>query len=182
MNEYEYAEKYLTEVKELLISKNKNYGNSALCPIKIFSTADSFEQIKVRIDDKLCRLANKAVITDTEDTLKDLIGYLFLLDMALSNRKSSSSFDKLLENTFNKFKEMMSKYNKEDYNNVYLRIAFPSLSSDNADMLMIIKISVMYHLTLITKDAYDDYWYRELLKDFILMDYYDKKLKGELNR
>ncbi len=46
------------EVAQMLIEKNISYGNSALDPIRIFSTADSTEQLKVRIDDKLNRVKN----------------------------------------------------------------------------------------------------------------------------
>jgi len=64
-------------VTELLISKNKKYGNSALEPRRIFSKASPIEQINVRIDDKLSRIANRQSDED-EDVEKDLIGYLVL--------------------------------------------------------------------------------------------------------
>ena len=68
-------------VKEMLIMKNKKYGNSALEPKRIFSNASAKEQILVRIDDKLSRIANQN-IDDDEDAVLDLIGYLVLLKMA----------------------------------------------------------------------------------------------------
>ncbi len=46
------------EIAHMLIEKNISYGNSALEPARIFSTADSTEQLKVRIDDKLNRVKN----------------------------------------------------------------------------------------------------------------------------
>jgi hypothetical protein len=64
----------------MLLDKNANYGDSALNPIRIFSKADTTEQIKVRIDDKLNRLMQGNDILETdEDVVKDLIGYLVLL-------------------------------------------------------------------------------------------------------
>jgi len=66
-------------VKELLLEKNREYGNSAIQPKRIFSRSSSVEQIKVRIDDKLSRLANREDKNILEDTEKDLIGYLILL-------------------------------------------------------------------------------------------------------
>ena len=63
--------------------KNKKYGNSALEPKRIFSNASAKEQILVRIDDKLSRIANQN-IDDDEDAVLDLIGYLVLLKMAQS--------------------------------------------------------------------------------------------------
>lgn len=75
-------EKKCNELKELLLQKNKDYGNSALEPIRIFSTADAVEQLKVRIDDKLSRLKNTATKNFKEDTAMDLAGYLILLMVA----------------------------------------------------------------------------------------------------
>lgn len=69
------------ELAEMLISKNKKYGNSALMPKRIFSKADVLEQIKVRIDDKLSRMSNQNEDED-EDVVGDLLGYLILLRIA----------------------------------------------------------------------------------------------------
>lgn len=70
-------------LKELLLRKNKDYGDSAINPLRIFSSADPVEQINVRIDDKLSRIANKAPKTSDEDTEWDLIGYLILKRVAV---------------------------------------------------------------------------------------------------
>lgn len=64
-------------VAEMLIKKNKAYGNSALDPVRIFSKASPEEQLRVRIDDKLSRLARGQAAG--EDVELDLIGYLILL-------------------------------------------------------------------------------------------------------
>ena len=64
-------------VAEMLIEKNKKYGNSAIQPKRIFSKASPVEQINVRIDDKLSRIANQQINED-EDAEFDLIGYLIL--------------------------------------------------------------------------------------------------------
>ena len=77
----------LVELEELLVSKNKKYGNSALEPKRIFSQADPVEQIKVRIDDKLSRMA--AGTNDNEDTIQDLMGYLVLLKIAQKHSKNN---------------------------------------------------------------------------------------------
>lgn len=69
--------KHCREIEEMLLEKNKSYGNSALEPIRIFSKATTMEQINVRIDDKLSRIA-KGNNYDNEDTELDLIGYLIL--------------------------------------------------------------------------------------------------------
>jgi len=79
---FEYLlDKELSNIRDLLITKNKSYGNSALEPINIFSKQGSQEQIKVRIDDKLNRL-KKGNGLFNEDTVLDLIGYLVLLRIA----------------------------------------------------------------------------------------------------
>lgn len=69
------------EVADLLITKNRKYGNSALEPVRLFSKADPVEAIKVRIDDKLSRLRNEQDDED-EDVVQDLMGYLVLLQVA----------------------------------------------------------------------------------------------------
>jgi hypothetical protein len=66
----------------LLINKNRQYGNSALNPLRVFSRAPSAEQILVRIDDKLSRIRTGAPSSDQEDTVQDLLGYLILLRLA----------------------------------------------------------------------------------------------------
>lgn len=72
-------------IKEMLLEKNRKYGDSALNPVRIFSKADAAEQIRVRIDDKLSRLQSGQVDED-EDVINDLIGYLILYKVALSNQ------------------------------------------------------------------------------------------------
>lgn len=72
------------EVKNMLLEKNRMYGNSAIKPLRIFSKADTVEQIKVRIDDKLNRLLS-GQMDENEDVVKDLIGYLILLLIAQEN-------------------------------------------------------------------------------------------------
>ncbi len=69
------------EIKEMLIAKNKSYGDSALNPVRIFSTSDSVEQLHVRIDDKLSRITRGGSYIGDND-IDDLIGYLILLKIA----------------------------------------------------------------------------------------------------
>jgi hypothetical protein len=69
------------EIKDMLIQKNLAYGDSALDPVRIFSKADSIEQILVRIDDKLSRFAKGKEYPGDND-IDDLIGYLVLLKIA----------------------------------------------------------------------------------------------------
>ena len=71
------------DVTDLLKSKNKAYGNTALNPPKIFSKLSSTEAICARLDDKLSRIQNKGINDETEDTIDDVIGYLLLLKMSM---------------------------------------------------------------------------------------------------
>lgn len=68
-------------LKALLVEKNLAYGNSALEPVRIFSKADSLEQLRVRADDKLSRIT-KGKQYQSEDHLLDLAGYLVLMMVA----------------------------------------------------------------------------------------------------
>ena len=73
----------IKDITNLLKSKNKAYGNSALKPAKIFSQLDATDSLCARIDDKLMRIKNRGITDATEDTVDDLIGYLLLLKMSM---------------------------------------------------------------------------------------------------
>lgn len=68
------------EIAAMLVAKNEAYGNSALEPLRVFSRASTTEQLKVRLDDKLSRLARGHAAG--EDVTLDLIGYGVLLRIA----------------------------------------------------------------------------------------------------
>lgn len=79
----EFADKVhsiLADLEKILVSKNESYGNSALEPVRIFSKVDDTEGIRVRIDDKLSRIAKGN--SYGEDAVTDLIGYLVLLKIS----------------------------------------------------------------------------------------------------
>lgn len=67
-------------LRDMLLAKNEAYGNSALEPLRVFSQASAEEQILVRIDDKLSRVARGSAAG--EDAILDLLGYLVLLRIA----------------------------------------------------------------------------------------------------
>ena len=80
------------DIKELLLYKNKQYGDSALNPSRIFSKASAVEQILVRIDDKLNRIKKGAgLVGEDEDVIQDLIGYLVLLKIGLKHQKTETN-------------------------------------------------------------------------------------------
>tara|TARA_R110002074_G_scaffold75100_6_gene171857 strand:- start:481 stop:750 length:270 start_codon:yes stop_codon:yes gene_type:complete len=76
----------MEEMTDFLISKNEQYGDSVMSPIRIFSDANTEAGLRIRIDDKLNRLlqGNDSMETD-EDVVKDLIGYLTLLLISMRN-------------------------------------------------------------------------------------------------
>jgi hypothetical protein len=79
------TENKITEVmrgiEEMLIAKNRAYGDSALEPVRVFSKTDTIEQLYVRIDDKLSRV-QRGHEYPGDDTIFDLVGYLVLLLIA----------------------------------------------------------------------------------------------------
>ena len=73
--------KITNDIAELLIKKNRSYGNSALEPINCFYKGDAETAIKVRIDDKLSRIMRGKEYKQ-EDTIMDLLGYLVILKVS----------------------------------------------------------------------------------------------------
>lgn len=68
-------------IMQLLLEKNRKYGDSAVNPCRIFSRASAKEQILVRLDDKINRWLNQQDDED-EDVIFDMIGYLVLYRVA----------------------------------------------------------------------------------------------------
>ena len=82
------------DIKELLIHKNRKYGNSALKPNRIFSKCSATEQLLVRIDDKLNRIMKGAgLLAKDEDVVNDLIGYLVLLKISMATEEHNDILD-----------------------------------------------------------------------------------------
>lgn len=69
-------ERFCEELKEMLLSKNEAYGNSAYEPVRCFSKADPLEGINIRMDDKISRLLRGD--NAGEDPELDLAGYIVL--------------------------------------------------------------------------------------------------------
>lgn len=91
-------------MKDLLISKNKAYGDSATNPSNIFSKGSAIESLCARIDDKLMRIKNKGINDETEDTVSDLIGYLILLKISMI-RNNAPSYKNYLDEEFEEMAE-----------------------------------------------------------------------------
>jgi hypothetical protein len=89
---------YLLEIRELLITKNLKYGNSALEPLGVFSKLSAKEGLLVRIDDKLKRIKNGSLEKDDEDVINDLIGYLVLLKIQAQEERYKRNRENRLKN------------------------------------------------------------------------------------
>jgi hypothetical protein len=94
MNFTEQVYQVLSEITEMLITKNQKYGNSAIEPLGIFSDLSPEEGLKVRIDDKLKRIKNGSLDNDDEDVINDLIGYLVLLKILHKKDQSNEALKK----------------------------------------------------------------------------------------
>ena len=82
------------QIENLLIEKNKKYGDSALNPARVMSKSNTIEQILVRIDDKLNRIKQGAgLLASDEDVVMDLMGYFVLLKIALEREYQQSYLD-----------------------------------------------------------------------------------------
>ena len=81
-------------VRDLLLEKNRKYGDSALEPVRVMSQSTPVEQILVRIDDKLSRISRgTGLVGDDEDVITDLIGYFVLLKIALRRQNDAEAPD-----------------------------------------------------------------------------------------
>lgn len=80
---------WLQTVADTVRARNATYGNSAIDPIRVFSRARTYEQLLVRIDDKLSRVARGAGATP--DTLVDLVGYIAILAVVQQRAKDDAA-------------------------------------------------------------------------------------------
>ena len=79
----------LTEaIRDLLLYKNRKYGDSALNPKKIFYKGDARNSILIRLDDKLGRIMANADATPRINDVADIIGYCTLLLISMGATQS----------------------------------------------------------------------------------------------
>ena len=82
-------------MRELLLYKNKKYGNSALEPKRIFYKGDATNSILIRLDDKLGRITANTGETPRVNDVADLIGYCTLLLISVGAEKKD--IEKLMD-------------------------------------------------------------------------------------
>lgn len=78
MNDKPTFKEVLNGIEELLEHKNKNYGESALKPLEIFSKIHPYG---VRIDEKVARIKNQENPSedDIKNNLVDIVGGIVLI-------------------------------------------------------------------------------------------------------
>lgn len=86
METSEKISEVLDAMKDLLLYKNKMYGDSALSPSNTFFKGSSTNSILIRLDDKLNRIKNGPEIPRQND-ICDIIGYLTLLLVSMDTKK-----------------------------------------------------------------------------------------------
>lgn len=76
----ELKENILNSLENVLIEKNKKYGNAALAPIKMFYNGDASTSIRIRLDDKISRIKNSDTLRKND--MFDILGYVILLGIS----------------------------------------------------------------------------------------------------
>ncbi len=74
-------------MKDLLLYKNRLYGNSALNPKQIFYKGDAVNSILIRLDDKLGRIMANTDEKPRINDVADIIGYCTLLLISMGADK-----------------------------------------------------------------------------------------------
>ena len=98
----------LNNVSEVLIEKNRRYGNAALEPIGLFYKGDSTTSITIRIDDKISRVKNAEVLRKND--MFDLLGYSLLLGISQNywNIPEEYEFDEKVHYIINQMREYIT--------------------------------------------------------------------------
>ena len=69
----------LSGMTDLILYKNRKYGDSAISPKKIFYKGDSTNSILIRLDDKIGRVMSNTEEKPRVNDVADIIGYCTLL-------------------------------------------------------------------------------------------------------
>jgi len=68
----------LNSLCDLIVEKNRRYGDSALEPVRLFAPRiEPGDAIRIRLDDKLARVRNSGELRKND--VADIMGYLCLL-------------------------------------------------------------------------------------------------------
>ena len=85
----------LSGMTDLLLYKNKKYGDSAINPKKIFYKGDSTNSILIRLDDKIGRVMSNTEEKPRVNDVADIIGYctLLLVSMGITSKDLKKFMD-----------------------------------------------------------------------------------------
>ena len=85
----------LSGMTDLLLYKNRKYGDSAINPKKIFYKGDSTNSILIRLDDKIGRVMSNTEEKPRVNDVADIIGYctLLLVDMGITSEDLKKLMD-----------------------------------------------------------------------------------------
>lgn len=85
----------LSGMTDLLLYKNKKYGDSAINPKKIFYKGDSTNSILIRLDDKIGRVMSNTEDKPRVNDVADIIGYctLLLVSMGITSEDLKKFMD-----------------------------------------------------------------------------------------
>lgn len=85
----------LSGMTDLLLYKNKKYGDSAINPKKIFYKGNSTNSILIRLDDKIGRVMSNTEEKPRVNDVADIIGYctLLLVSMGITSEDLKKFMD-----------------------------------------------------------------------------------------
>lgn len=85
----------LSGMTDLLLYKNRKYGDSAINPKKIFYKGDSTNSILIRLDDKIGRVMSNTEEKPHVNDVADIIGYctLLLVSMGITSEDLKKFMD-----------------------------------------------------------------------------------------
>ena len=85
----------LSGMTDLLLYKNRKYGDSAINPKKIFYKGDSTNSILIRLDDKIGRVMSNTEEKPRVNDVADIIGYctLLLVSMGITSEDLKKFMD-----------------------------------------------------------------------------------------
>jgi len=79
MNTQEKIVEMTNAIQDLLLYKNKLYGDSAISPKKVWYKGSSVDSILIRLNDKQSRIENNPNPIPRVNDVADVIGYCVLL-------------------------------------------------------------------------------------------------------
>ena len=85
----------LSGMTDLLLYKNRKYGDAAINPKKIFYKGDSTNSILIRLDDKIGRVMSSTEEKPRVNDVADIIGYctLLLVSMGITSEDLKKFMD-----------------------------------------------------------------------------------------